>query len=50
MRDFLLYMSCPKGKCEAELFGEDRIFDVAINDYTESNTNPEGAEYKFSIN
>jgi hypothetical protein len=42
-------MSCPKGKCEAELFGSNRIYDVAINDYTGSNINPEEAEYKFSI-
>ena len=48
MRKFLLYMSCPKGQCEAELFGTNRNFDVAINDFTESNTNPEEAEYKFS--
>lgn len=49
MRDFLLYTSCAKGKCETELFGKDRIYDVAINDYTGSNTNPEEAEYKFSV-
>lgn len=48
MRDYLLYMSCPKGQCQTELFGPNRLFDVAINDYTESNTNPEEAEYKFS--
>lgn len=43
-------MSCPKGKCETELFGNNRLYDVAINDYTETNTNPEEAEYKFSVN
>lgn len=48
MRDFLFYISCNKGKCDAELFGINRIYDVAINDYTGSNTNPEEAEYKFS--
>lgn len=50
MRDFLFYISCPKGQCSAELFGENRIYDVAINDYTESNSNPNDAEYKFSTN
>lgn len=48
MRDFLLYISCAKGQCDTEFLGENRIFDVAINDYTESNTNPEQVEYKFS--
>jgi hypothetical protein len=48
MRDFLFYISCAKGNCEAELFGINRIYDVIINDYTESNINPEQAEYKLS--
>ncbi len=50
MRDFLLYVACPKGECKAELFGSNRLYDVAINDYTENNIYPEEAEYKFSIN
>lgn len=50
MRNFLFYMSCPKGKCETEIFGNNRLYDVAINDYTETNINPEEAEYKFSVN
>lgn len=49
MRDFLFYVSCPQGKCEAELFGNNRIYDVAINDYTGANVNPAEAEYKFSV-
>lgn len=48
MRDFLFYISCSKGNCESEIFGKNRNFDVAINDYTESNINPSEAEYKFS--
>lgn len=48
MRDFLIYTACNKGKTEIELLGPDRLFDVAINDYTESNTYPQEAEYKFS--
>jgi hypothetical protein len=42
-------MSCDKGQCDAEMFGPNRMFDVAINDYTGSNVNPSQAEYKFSI-
>jgi len=49
MRDFFVYVPCPKGVCSAELFGDNRQFDVAINDYTGSNMVPEQAEYKFSI-
>ncbi len=49
MRDFLLYVSCSKGLCQVELFGNNRIYDVAINDYTLQNSNPEEAEYKFSV-
>lgn len=49
MREFLFYMSCPKGQCQAEMFGKNRIFDVICNDYTESNTNPEESEYKTSV-
>ncbi len=48
MRDFLFYISCAKGVCEAELFNNNRLYDVAINDFTETNTNPSLAEYKFS--
>lgn len=50
MRDYLLYMLSAKGVCEAELFGESRLFDVIINDHTGSHTYPEEAEYKFSVN
>lgn len=50
MRDYLLYVLSSKGKSEAELFGENRLYDVAINDHTESHTYPEEAEYKFSVN
>ena len=49
MRDFLLYLACSKGACETELFGSDRIYDVAINDYTEIGINPKEAEYQYSV-
>lgn len=49
MRDFLLYTTSVKGKCEAELFGNNRLYDVAINDYTGSNIVPAQAEYKYSV-
>jgi len=48
MRDYLFYTSCSKGICESELFGPERLYDVVINDYTGSNTNPQEAEYKLS--
>jgi len=50
MRPFLIYLAAPKDVYQAELFGKDRAFDVAYNDYTETHTIPEQAEYKLSIN
>jgi hypothetical protein len=48
-RPYLLYVSCPRGKTETELFGKDRLFDVAINDYTGSGQTPAEAEYRYSV-
>jgi hypothetical protein len=42
-------MCCAEGKCEAELFGPNRIYDVAINDYSGKNHTPPQAEYRFSV-
>ena len=34
MRNYLVYVSAKGGKCLAELFGADRLFDVAVNDWS----------------
>lgn len=49
-RDFLIYITGLKDVYSTELFGSNRLFDVAYNDYTGSHIIPEQAEYKYSIN
>ncbi len=47
-RPYLLYVSTARGQTETELFGPGRLFDVAVNDYTQSRETPAEAEYGFS--
>ena len=34
MRDYLVYVPCKQGAVVADLWGADRAYDIALNDYT----------------
>jgi len=48
MREFLLYVCAPNGKCGIELTASNRRYDLAVNDFTGSNEAPECCEYRYS--
>jgi hypothetical protein len=48
MRDCLLYVNAKEGRCEADVFGAARTFDVAINDWTGRGPRRGEAEYWFT--
>jgi len=47
-REFLVYCALKNGECEAELFGRNRLFDVALNDYGDVPKVLSRAEWQFT--
>jgi hypothetical protein len=47
--DYLLFIPTNHGKIAADIFGEDRNYDVALNDYTGDGIGTEKADHQFAL-
>jgi hypothetical protein len=48
VKEHLVYLPSNRGRIAADLWGPDRTYDVAINDYT-GTARPDGPEYSFAL-